>query len=227
MKSAYSMMREGIKSFPSSLLHLPSPLKKIAAKSLPYSVGIEVECEAKQGMTGIGQTFIHEQVCKEFILQKTGQGWYAFLMDIKFSTFEYTFRVRKGIDGLIGMYIMCEFLIYHCNLNPMSGIHYHVDMSDLDWYKINENWPMLLTSPMVKRYIPNRIIESLESWNYKGEYNTKGVGTQKGYWVAYRDHFKSLEFRIGEMTFDYSVMSKRAIHACEITRKLKQEINSL
>lgn len=227
MKSAYSAMREGIKSFPSSLFHLPSSLQKIAAKSLPYSVGIEVECEAKQGMTERGRNYVHEQVCRDFIYERTGNLWHSFLMDINFSTYEYTFRVRKGIEGLMGMYVMCEFLIYYCDFNPLSGIHYHVDMSDVSWVTINSNWSMLLTSSVCKRYIPDRIIKSLESWNYKGEYNSKGVGTQKGYWVAYRDHFKSLEFRIGEMTFDYSLMSKRAIHACEITRKLKQEINSL
>ena len=227
MKSAYSAMREGIKSFPSSLFHLPSSLQKIAAKSLPYSVGIEVECEAKQGMTERGRNYVHEQVCRDFIYERTGNLWHSFLMDINFSTYEYTFRVRKGIEGLMGMYVMCEFLIYYCDFNPLSGIHYHVDMSDVSWVTINSNWSMLLTSSVCKRYIPDRIIKSLESWNYKGEYNSKSVGTKKGTWAAHREHLKSREIRRGEKIFDYDLMSKRAIHACEITRKLKQEINSL
>lgn len=33
-------------------------------------MGIEVECEAKQGMTERGRNYVHEQVCRDFIYKR-------------------------------------------------------------------------------------------------------------------------------------------------------------
>lgn len=220
MKAPYAMMREGIKSYPSSLLFLPPNLQKIAAKSLPYSVGIEVECRPND-------EYEQEIAFRRYMIDKTGEHWTSFFYDFNFDKGEQTFRLREGITGLIALDHMCNFLQIHYTLNPKSGIHYHVNMNDVNWRKIDENLSNLISSHHIKRYIPDRIVKSLESWNYKGSYNNKGVGTVKQYWGVFREHYKTFEIRIGEMSFDYRVLSKRVIHACEIVRKLKQEINSL
>lgn len=229
MKAAYSMMREGIKSFPSSLLHLPPKLRKIAASHLPFSVGIEVECTNLESeppgysIRSIFSEFMNEELSKI--------SPYLTISDLffekSFSRFEQKFRVVSGINGLIAIDLACKFLQKYFIFNEKSGIHYHIDMTGCSFGHIEDNPHIFCYNPA--RFKPiainpviSSVLESLSSWNYKGVYNAKGIQyDDKLWWATYRENYKTLEIRIGEMTFDYSIMSKRAIQGCEIVKKIK------
>lgn len=227
MKSAYSMMREGIKSFPSSLLHLPPKLRNIAAKSLPFSVGIEIECKRKEDNTYPSEHLFRYFMHKEMAKLSEEMSICDCFIDRDFTRHEQKFRVKPGINGLIGIDLACKFLQKYFIFNCLSGNHYHIDMSDCFFTDIENNQHLFCYNPgAYKKLIPNPVIgsvlESLSSWNYKGGYNAKGIQYEdKSWWATYRSEYKTLEIRIGEMTFDYSIMSKRAIQGCEIVKKIK------
>ncbi len=90
-------------------------------------------------------------------------------------------------------------------------IHYHIDCTDcyrtirnhVDSYPCEGNW----------------ILDELDSWGYKGTYNGRRIGG----WLR-ANSLETLEYRCGEMTFDYQDLIKNIIHANDITKRLKKEI---
>lgn len=168
--------------------------KKVGKYYLPFSIGIEIECI--------------QNVDFDIEAFKTIPNILAVNCDFD----EQRFRIPKGIKGLICLYDICTMLKVNSLLNPLSGIHYHVDCSsffdylDLDWLK-KENW----------------ILDELDTWEYKGTYNKREIKNGKFAWVGRRSCFKTLEFRIGEMTFDYSLMFKRIVHLCRIVETIQEK----
>lgn len=94
-------------------------------------------------------------------------------------------------------------------------IHYHTDLTkywdeliNVDFITKNNDW----------------IIEELKTWNTAKEYNHNCVcRLNSRCWCQFQSSKKTMEVRIGEMTFDYSIISKRAIHCNSIVRKLVKE----
>lgn len=118
---------------------------------------------------------------------------------------EIRFRIPEGINGFICLYYISKKLKMYFGLNPLSGIHYHVGIKDYPF------------RPELER---DFILEELSSWNYVGSYNAKNIAGYKGNWVRYPTHIKTVEYRIGEMTFDYDLLVKRIVHCCYITREV-------
>ena len=183
------------------LLHIKdSKIKKLIDDFLPFSTGFEVECDRKDS---------YDIQCFQDIPN---------IMEVASTHGEERFRVPSGLKGLICIWMICEQLEKNCLLSS-SGTHIHVDFTDCyhiltnDIVKLNEKW----------------MLEELDTWNYPGSYNKRGVNfcssTHESYmtgnWIRYQYFFKTLEFRICEMTFDYPVLIKRIIHANDIVRKLK------
>lgn len=123
---------------------------------------------------------------------------------------EQRYRIPNGIIGLICLYNISVQLKLNSKLTD-SGIHYHVDCSDSNMSLIKEELEKNKTS----------LLNELSTWEYKGSYNKRDIG-YKGNWIAIRS--QTLEFRIGEMTFDYQVLVKRIIHANDIVRRIKRSI---
>lgn len=167
---------------------------EVADYLLPYSVGFEIECEKQS-------TFdIYDFMSIPNIL------------DVDCSYHEQRFRISKGLSGLYCLYDISQALKKNSLLNEGSGIHYHIDCTEHYEYfnsnivEENESW----------------ILEELESWDYKGTYNTKRVIFNGGAtWLRFQGGFKTMEFRIGEMTFDYTLLIHRIVHASDIARRFK------
>ncbi len=165
---------------------------------LPYSTGFEIEC--MQGK--------HYNVDN---FKKIPD-----ILDVINDTSEQRYRIPSGIKGFMCLYNISEQLQINSELNSLSGIHYHVDMTDCfniitkEFILKNRDW----------------IIKELETWNYKGTYNSKGINHNNisigdaGNWARF-SHHSTLEFRIGEMTFDYKVLVKRIIHCNSIVKRIK------
>lgn len=163
---------------------------------LPYSSGFEIECNKLCTFSIEAFKMIPD------------------IMDINVDVSEQRFRIPNGVAGLICLYNICEQLKENSELNMGSGIHYHIDMTDCyesitnEVIKNNKDW----------------ILKELESWEYKGTYNPKEVSRYRS-WVRFNE-IKTMEVRIGEMSFDYEVLVKRIIHANQITRRLREEIRA-
>jgi len=139
----------------------------------------------------------------------------AFLLDYCVEKHESTFRIQPGLKGLISLYQITKFLEKHYLFNTGSGIHYHVDLESFkadDIYKICPE---------------KKVLEILDKWNYQGFYNHREVRRSwKGSWVNFRPRFNTIEFRIGEMTWDYNLLLKRIRNASAIRRMITDRHNN-
>lgn len=164
---------------------------------LPYSIGIEIECNELE-------TY-NIEVFKSI----------PNIMAVNSSSCEQRFRIPKGLDGLICLYNISLALIDNCSLNRGSGIHYHIDMTDCyslitnEFIAENNDW----------------IIDDLAKWGTaRDRESSKAKCSRVRGWVRYDDGTRTLEVRIGEMTFDYTLIAKRIFACCDIVRTLKNKL---
>lgn len=192
------LIEEGVYTSPLALLSIKDKdLINRIDNYLPYSIGIEIEC-------GKSSTF-NIDLFKNI----------PDIMSVNIDDSEQRFRIPNGLRGLICLYNLCQVLAISSEINLGSGHHYHVDMT---------NTYHLLSSEFVK---DNRkwILDELDSWEYKGNYNKRDIEFNTSHnWVRFQSEFKTAEFRIGNMTFDYTVIVRRLIHACSIIRKLNKQL---
>lgn len=192
------LIEEGVYTSPLALLSIKDrTLINIINNYLPYSIGIEIECMKSSTFDLTKFTNIPN------------------IMSVDIDSSEQRFRIPNGLSGLICLYNICDELKVNSELNPDSGHHYHIDMTNtyslLNRYFItnNEEW----------------ILNDLDSWGYIGTYNKRCVRFDSDHnWIRFQDTFKTAEIRIGNMTFDYEVIVKRLIHACKIIQKLNKQL---
>ena len=126
--------------------------------------------------------------------------------------------ISNGVNGLISLYNICYHLGNNSLMNMGSGIHYHIDCTETTRLALGD----ALTPEFEKE-----ILEELETWEYGGSYNKKGTMINKTYsgsWIRYNE-IGTLEFRIGNMSFDYRDLVKQIIHANDIVRRWKNKIS--
>lgn len=167
---------------------------------LPYSVGIEIECNSTYSDADIKAAF--EDIPD--------------IMDISGGNGEVRFRIPNGLKGLICLYNICLELPKYFTLNMGSGNHFHVDMTEY-WNLVN---------PKFIEDNNDWIIEELKTWGTTTDYSENNYcycRLDYRCWCQFQSAFKTMEVRIGEMTFDYSIIAKRAIHCNEIVRKLVKQ----
>lgn len=161
----------------------------------PYSVGMEIE-------TVILSNIDLYRAREEF----TALG----LLHVDLNKYdEQRFRFKEGFEGAVQLYKASKLFYKYLMFNEESGIHYHIDFTDTwnlldrDLLKFQETW----------------ILPELDTWDYKGQYNLRKIGSG-GVWLRWND-LKTLEFRIGNMEFEYSEIIKRILSAQMISAKLK------
>lgn len=165
---------------------------------LPYSVGIEIECNSDY----------RNNIIYDIFSKITD------IMDISGGDNEVRFRIPNGLKGLICLYNICLELPKYFTLNEGSGIHYHTDLT--------KYWNLINVTSIAENN--DWIIEELKTWNTAKDYNNFCYcRLDSRCWCQFQSEFKTMEVRIGEMTFDYSIIAKRAIHCNSIVRKLVKE----
>lgn len=164
---------------------------------IPYSTGFEIECDKKSSYNVLDFTTI------------------PYIMDVNTDSSEQRYRIPNGIRGLICLFIICEQLKNNSELNFGSGIHYHLDTTDcfdeLQGIAIkNKDW----------------ILNELDTWDLKGCTQPRTIQDKnRGNGFIVFNSLRTFEFRIGEMSFDYEILVNRIIHANNIVKRLKDEIN--
>jgi hypothetical protein len=192
------LIEDGINNCPLALLSIKDKdlINKIN-NYLPYSIGIEIECMKSPNFNLDNFLNIPD------------------IINVSIDDNEQRFRIQNGLSGLICLYNICDELKINSELNPDSGHHYHIDMT---------NTYHLLSNEFIES---NRywILEELDKWEYKGTYNTRGVKFDSmHWWMRFQNGFKTAEIRIGNMTFDYEIIIKRLIHACNIIQRLNKQL---
>ena len=164
---------------------------------LPYSTGFEIECDIKTTCNKDAFTSIKN------------------IMEVDVNNYEQRFRIPNGLDGLKCLFEISVLLKEHALINNGSGIHYHIDFTD--YYDS-------LSNSIIYRN-KDWILKELDTWDYKGTYNTRDIRfTSSHNWVRFQADFKTMEVRIGEMTFDYGMLFKRITHCNDIARRLKEQL---
>lgn len=189
-------INEIIKVFPLALDKEDEDVINLALEYLPYSTGFEIECNC------------NEDRHKRSLFQTIG------LLDCDVNNNdEQRFRITNGIEGLNQLFKIAELLPETMNFNLESGIHYHIDCTDI-WDKLDKD-----VINLVSKYI----LDELDTWEYKGNYNQRKCEfSESRYWTRFKTFTKTMEFRIGEMTFDYELLFKRITHCNEIVRNIKE-----
>lgn len=205
MQHGYKGLRDMIKLCPLPLVGLPQKLKNVAETYLPYDTGIEIECGYKEN--------IYSSDFRKYLLRIPN------IKEVDCDQSEQRFRIPNGIKGMICLWNISEILKDKALLNPKSGIHYHIDLSDISTEQFNVLKEIHCNNPN------SFILKSLKSWKYTGNYNTWNVSTIK-HAVRFHSQYKTLEIRIGEMTFDYELLIKRILHCQNIVRSLKASLKS-
>ena len=204
MESTWDLLLKGFTTNPFILeVNLSEENKKKLDLLIPYSVGIEVETEP-----------LEEVNCGD--LTKQFKNNHPEVLDIDFNSNEQRIRIPSGFIGAKCLYKFSEYLFNNFKFNLSSGLHYHVDFSELESFPTEED-------------IKNNgewILKELDSWNYGGSYNIRAVAyNSKGNWVNLRSYLKTMEVRIGNMTFDYKTLIARVMHVNEIAYKFKNLLN--
>ncbi len=167
---------------------------------LPYSTGIEIECDYSSSFKQ--QNFLNIQD----------------IVDVNCDSHEQRFRIPNHLKGLICLYNICEQLKKDCLLNPLSGIHLHIDMTDTFH---------LLTKEIVN---DNKewILKELDFWSE----DIKETGQSRDCiidircWVNFSSDTKTAEFRIFAQSFNYDFIIARIIHCNKIIKRLKEYLIS-
>ena len=183
-----------LKTIPLALDVEDKIVQKLALFYFPYSVGFEIE-------TMTENIRIFDEI--------------PYLMENSSGSNELRFRIPNGIKGIQCLFNISIYLKKYAELNPDSGIHYHIDCTDV--YD-------LFTPDFINNY-SEYILTELDKWEYKGTYNPrKCVFSSSRNWVRFKDTLKTMEIRIGEMTFDYELLFERIRHSSEIVKTLKDNL---
>lgn len=175
-----------------------------ASEAVKLSVGFEIECSSKKDID-------IAQVTKEF---KN----IPYILDADANEYsEQRFRIPTGINGLLCLYFITTKLKKYYELNLGSGIHYHIDLQS------SENREKVDDLLFYTTYDSRWILEELDKWNYQGTYNKRNISCSKGNWFVVRS--RTIEIRIGEMTFDYELLVERIIHCNKIVEKVMLDAN--
>lgn len=169
---------------------------KIINDVLPFSIGLEFECPNKDTYDLIKfQEIPH-------------------IMEVSNDSSEKRFRIPHGIKGAICLDNILEQMRVNCIDEVNSGIHYHVDMTDVFQYvnhkSINSN----------KHWILNEF----DKWGTADVDRSRDCMLDCRCWVQFQSQFKTCEVRIGEMSFDYNTVITRVIDASRIVRMFKNRL---
>lgn len=171
---------------------------------LPYSTGFEIECNV-----------LANHNYKNFEQIPDILDYNKFNYHNQITSTEERFRISNGLQGLVCLFNICNELHRNCSLSD-SSVHYHIDCTDIfnkihnqNWINENNNW----------------IIERLKQWETAKDYNIYCKVSLSRAWVRLAEEHQTIEFRIGEMTFDYNIIVKRILDCNDIVKKVKQDIS--
>jgi hypothetical protein len=183
----------------------PELTKKLALELVPRTVGMEIEVENTRDKVAL-----------------------LIRPHSTHSTSELRFFLGKGINFFKELYIVTLLLNEHSTINPSSGIHYHSftylkGLRDC-FYGISGSSE---DSEMNNKF-NSEFSKLVNHWGYSGTYNTGISFTSGGSRIMrINESNHTWEIRVGEMTFDYSLIVKRSINSVKITKYIERHTPKL
>lgn len=169
---------------------------------IPYSTAFEIECnivDAEEYTYESNQKIaLHNEIFKSI----------PDIMSVNNDIGEQRYRIPSGIRGIICVYNIANKLKIHSLLNPSSGIHYHVDCTDC----FNNIYDLFYSDLSHTKYI----LDELDTWLEGDTATNRGIGS----WFKFNS-LQTIEFRMGEMTFEYRKLIQRIIHCNAMVKKFK------
>jgi hypothetical protein len=242
MKRGYNVLRRAVKQSPLVLLGLDEHLQEIANKMFPIS-GVEIEC-------GMGEDFEHAyetRSTKDFLREHLSPFFpnkERFVTTSHVDNAEQRYLFSSGIEGMIQVYYLCEFLQEYSIFNEGSGIHYNIsdkllhEDKDLRFLNLglmqDSSFHELLSNLLQSQ--GKTLLSNINTWGYNGRYMTNkrvSIGRNTSDYVCWRSIQRSCDFlttidspsrfeiRVGEMAFDYETMCKRIIQGYEFVKGLR------
>ena len=196
-----------------------SPLALLAIKDkqvinelnnlIPYSTAFEIECD----MVGLDRAAYYPSDEYSSIIRGHNEIFKSIpdIMSVQNDSGEQRYRIPNGIRGIICIYHISKQLKLNSLLNPDSGIHYHVDCSDC----FDQICDLVGKNDGNREYI----LSELDTWLEGDTAFDRGAGS----WFKLNS-LQTIEFRLGEMTFEYGRILKRIIHCNRIVKKFKDQI---
>ena len=130
---------------------------------------------------------------------------------------ETSIRLYPGIEAIISLYRFSIVLREAFKFNLSSGIHYHIDFTN-DWINLNCD-----SGKQHIEDIKETILSELDKWGYTGTYNKRDIRFSRC-WVRLHQRYKTIEYRIGEMTFIYKNMMRKILHAQQLTEFMSKSL---
>ena len=224
----------------------PQITKTTLQKMLNRSCGIEIECFGS--LLWLFRHIFHNTstTCDRFTLSSTVRKYYD-IMDFdedntwcydsydasKNEFYDNEFNEHKirisDHKQLTGLYNILADMKKHCRLNMDSGIHIHIDITDLFAHPSFKRYGEVdssLVAKFVASYLEPRMDEIEQIFypgsKYLGGYNTsKAITTWKNHkWVAVRHGYNTIEFRIAPMTFEYTDIARWCVELCQLVNKM-------
>lgn len=181
---------------------------------MPREVGIEIECDFNTNHPNIYGYISHERMFSGI------KG----LIEVHNDREEQRYRLSSGIIGMQALYEVCKRLHIYSKINNGSGIHYHIDFRD-KWNDLMNKLDRIHDGSGGRYKSLQWMLDRVSHWRYKGNYNKPYVSTNK---KAIRIHSgtHTIEFRTGEMTFDYELMIRRIISAQSVVKTLIHKLDN-
>lgn len=131
------------------------------------------------------------------------------ILDIKNDNDEQRYKITNGLIGLKALFNLCELLKTNSLPDYLSDIHYHIDFTDVHPLLTDDNF----------NYVSEYINSELDKWQVTPKYH--GARFRRS------SRYHTIEYRIGEMTFEYEIIVKRILHCQEISRNVKNTLKLL
>lgn len=201
---------------------------KTMNKFMGRDLGYEIECEG---------CLIEQDDILAYQLKHLGCTEYDNEEEIIGTGKEYKLRI-SGYKGAKALYKFCQIAKEELTINTTGSVHVHVDAHDLwkqaahvtyqydekIFAEINRQNPHSHQNVHYESIYKNTttdILNMLRSdrteelyflkekiYKYTGAYNSDDYSTSKGYCIAVRNKFKTLEYRMGKCTFLYETLIK-------------------
>lgn len=131
------------------------------------------------------------------------------IMEVRNDSYEQRYRIPNGIRGIICIYHISRQLKIN-SVPTKSSIHYHIDCEE--YYK--------QISSSLNKENQEWILSELDTWLEEDTAHNRCLGS----WFR-SNSLGTVEFRLGEMTFDYNIMLKRIIHCNSMVKKIRTNLS--
>lgn len=237
MQSKTEKIREAVKRFPYLIpLYIkdksfdPKITYGIMKKMLPLRFSIEIEClgalnkgDRTQDLNKLYNVY---SLTRDYSYVRTEE-------DYLNATVLNEHRISVlGFKQLVGFYNVLEAMKHSLFYCKGGGIHIHIDLTPFYYSDNNSNsWKVesyyiKLHNVLSTNAYLDRVYKIFGS-KYTGTYNRRSCEIDsKGNWINIRPYFKTIEFRIGDLTFEYEELIDIVIQLQALVKEINYKINN-